>query len=109
MKKPKLKYWFRNQWKSRYIEIDIFPKISISKLSWKDKFETPRVETEPAFYIYWLGFQFSWTSDNEEWEKYLWATKYSKTKDLSDWPWKSIRKYDFDASKKVFQNENKMI
>lgn len=92
MKKPRLKFYFSNNWKHRYIEFYLFPKISINKLSWKDKFDSPRVETCPSLYIYWLGFQISFVSSDEEWEKYLWATKYSKTGDLKDWPWKTIIK-----------------
>lgn len=92
MKKPKYKFYFQTFRYKQYFEFDLVPKIIIRRLSWKDKFETPRVESTPSFEVNWLGCQFMWeTGSDQDWEKYLWATKYSKTGDLQDWPWKDIK------------------
>lgn len=92
MKKPKLKFYFNNKWKFKYMDIYFLPIISINKLSWKDKYNFPRVDLCPGITINWLGLEFMWTSSDNEWEKYLWANKYSKSKDLQDWPLKNIKK-----------------
>jgi len=96
MNQLKLKYTFRNLYRSRRqftIDLQFFlPMITIYTLQWKDKFNSPRCEQEPGFIINWFGFQFDFRADDEDVEKWLWCKYYSKTKDLQDWPWKKIER-----------------
>lgn len=89
MKKPKIRFKIRNNWRYRYNVIQIIPEITVHKLSWKDKYNTPRVETIPQLGISWLGFNFSfYYGDDEEWERHLWDKKYRK--EFGEYPWKTI-------------------
>jgi len=90
MKKPRYKFYFRNFWRESHIDVNLLPEITVYKLQWKDKFNSPRVETTPGIFISWLGFQWTWSKSENEVEKYLWATKYSATKNLEDYPWKQV-------------------
>lgn len=67
-------------------------------LGWKDKFNTPRHEWDPAFYLYFFGLQFCifWGAPNKDddhnvyWEMILWYLHYSD-KDIekakNTWGW----------------------
>lgn len=68
-------------------------------LGWKDKFESPRFEWPPAFYIFFFKWQFviHWTApdgDNDRYyEMILWYLKYCN-KDIEEtrrnWGWKDV-------------------
>lgn len=58
--------------------------IRITRLMWKDKYDTPRVERNPSIeielkYVHYINFGF-----DDFWEQYLWL-KYYGNKD--DYPW----------------------
>lgn len=67
-----------------------------NSLGWKDKFETPRFEWSPAFYIFFFNWQFCiwWNApdgDNDQYyEQILWWKNYAN-KDIklaeSTWGW----------------------
>lgn len=58
------------------------------ELGWKDKFNTPRHEWNPAFYVYFFGLQYTSykvaphsvisgsRNDDRYWEQWLWYTEY---------------------------------
>lgn len=68
------------------------------ELGWKDKFNSPRAEWNPMFYIFFFHWQFCihWTEPTSEkypdkyWEQILWYLCYSG-KDIKKaeetWPW----------------------
>lgn len=62
-------------------------------LLWKDKYNTPRIERNPNYVFCWLFWQFTLEQgSDEEWEQYLWITKYSNN-DINlakeTWGWAS--------------------
>lgn len=80
-----------------YIEIGKPIKFHTNDLGWKDKFDSPRFEWSPAFYIYFFKWQFCiwWKSPNlndedNYWEMFLWWRHYSD-KDIvkaeETWGW----------------------
>mgnify|MGYP001560582588 CR=1 FL=1 len=91
MKKPK---WRVTPKFIKFSTYGIIPRVSrVKNLLWKDKFDTPRVERIPCFYIAWLIFQLSIEQGHDcEWEWYLWVTKYSADDEnmaKATWPWYS--------------------
>lgn len=84
---------------NRYYWIQIGWPIYFKNLSlgWKDKYDTPRYEWCPAYYLYFFRWQFCifWTSPTGErtdlyYEQMLWCEHYcdgdiDKAKDT--WPW----------------------
>jgi len=82
-----------------YIEIGWPIKVYWHGLGWKDKFDTPRHEWNPAFYIFVFHWQFviHWTEPNDfsdsYWEQILWYIVYSN-KDIKKaeetWPWTNM-------------------
>ena len=74
------KYWVINDW---YIEVGWPVAVGSTRLGWKDKFESPRFEWPPAFYIFFLNLQFClwWVSpdgDNDSYyEMILWYLEYA--------------------------------
>ncbi len=90
MKKPKLKTNFYKNYKFR-----ILPHVKIDKLEWKDKWNTPRCEKEPGFYVEWLWWGFhSSRDDSQYWEQKIWIDEYHNG-DLevakSNWKWRNIK------------------
>lgn len=89
-------------------------KVVWLELGWKDKYDTPRYEWSPAFYIYFFKWQFCiwWNApiiDNEKYsnnDKYyqmiLWYLKYSD-KDIKKaeetWSW-----VDFETQVSTWNN-----
>lgn len=79
-----------------YIEIGSPIKYHISRLGWKDKFNSPRFEWNPAFFIFFFKWQFCiwWkaptSNDDLYWEMFLWW-KYYSNKDIvkaeETWGW----------------------
>jgi len=78
------------------------------ELGWKHKYDTPRFEWSPAFYIFFFNLQLfiflnvhdskGYISDNY-WEQILWFSKYNDydlDKSINTWPWG-----------KYFENDNK--
>ena len=89
MKKPKWNISFRRLKNSQF---SFKPNTYINKrLRWKDKFETPRVETIPQYLLSWLWLQIDFIQGNDEdWEWYLWVTKYCDSdiqKAIDTFPW----------------------
>lgn len=66
-------------------------------LGWKDKFDSPRHEWNPAFYVFFFKWQFCihWVGPNDKdndsyWEQILWFLNYSNRdvkKAEQTWPW----------------------
>jgi hypothetical protein len=87
---------FSSYW---YIEIGYPIRIHSNELGWKDKWDSPRYEWSPAFYIFFFKWQFCiwWNSPIEYNDKYyeqiLWYICYSG-KDIKKaketWPWQSV-------------------
>lgn len=82
-----------------WIEIGKPWSIKTNELGWKDKWNTPRFEWSPAFYIFFFHWQFCiwWVApnvkdryDDNYWEQVLWYLYYSD-KDIikaeSTWGW----------------------
>jgi hypothetical protein len=78
-------------------------------LGWKDKFNSPRVEWPPAFYIFFFNWQFviHWGSpdgnNDQYYEQILWWLKYSNkdiVKAKESWCW-----VDSDTKKSTW-NDN---
>lgn len=70
---------------------DWYPKITIRKLMWKDKYKTPRCEYPPYIEInfLWFGFYGVWGTD-QYWEQWLWINKYNNgniNEAKNTWPW----------------------
>jgi len=90
--------------------------IHTNELGWKDKFDSPRFEWPPAFFIYFFGLQFCiwWNAPKIESEEYfnndtyyemiLWYLKYTDDKDIKTaeetWGW-----VDFDTKESTW-NKN---
>ena len=72
MKKAK----FRSKFYKNYF-FKLIPSFKKETLRWKDKFNTPRCESEPNFRIEWLWFGFygAW-GDDQYWEQWLWVNEY---------------------------------
>ena len=79
-----------------YIEIGSPIKIKWNDLGWKDKYDSPRFEWPPAFYIFFFKWQFviHWNAPDNNNDKYyemiLWWAKYSDKnirKAKKTWPW----------------------
>jgi len=85
-------------------------------LGWKDKFETPRFEWSPAFYLFFFKWQLCvWKSPpfgevDLYWEMILWWKEYSK-KDIelakSTWPWVSKGVSTWDDAYLIKSPQNK--
>jgi hypothetical protein len=81
-------YWIQIGWPIKFKKL---------KLGWKDKYDTPRFEWCPAFYIYFFRWQFCifWVSPTDDrtdkyYEQKIWLEKYSDNdydKAKSTWPW----------------------
>ena len=94
------KNWTLNLFKNwYYIEIGYPWAIKSNDLGWKDKWNSPRFEWSPAFYIFFFHWQFCiwWVAPKVEgkfedhyWEQVLWWIYYSD-KDIvkaeSTWGW----------------------
>ncbi len=67
------------------------PTLQRQELRWKDKFNSPRCETEPFFrfeWLYWGWYQS--VGDDQYWEQWLWIHKYcdgDEVKAEATWPW----------------------
>lgn len=81
-------------------------------LGWKDKFDSPRFEWTPAFYIFFFNYQFCthWCSPDGDNDKYyemiLWWKNYSNkdiVKAKKTWGW-----VDFQTKKSTW-NDNFLI
>lgn len=88
IKKPKFQIFLR-----RNHSFFWFPRLTRRRLSWKDKWGTPRCEDSPHFYLEWTWLVLSgfWGCDGY-WEQKLWITEYSDgdhTKAKATWPWKN--------------------
>lgn len=91
------KEWLFNLFGNQYwIQIGWPIKITWHGLGWKDKYDTPRFEFSPGFYIYFFHWQFcTWevspTSRTDKYyEQKLWLEKYSDNnynKAKETWPW----------------------
>jgi len=91
------KDWTLNLFGNQYwIQIGWPIKITWHGLGWKDKYDTPRFEFAPGFYIYFFHWQFcmwevSPDGDNDRYyEQKLWLEKYSNNdynKAKETWPW----------------------
>lgn len=82
-------YWIQVGWPISIGTVD---------LGWKDKFESPRFEWCPMFYVFFFGLQFviMWKApegdDNNYYEQILWYLVYCKKnlkKARESWPWKN--------------------
>lgn len=71
--------------------------IKKNELGWKDKYDSPRFEWAPAFYIFFFHWQFviHWHApdgdDDRYWEMILWWKNYSDKslhKARITWPWR---------------------
>lgn len=91
MKKAKLSLSTYMNYRFRWI-----PYYYKQKLTWKDKFGTPRCEREPYFKFEWLWFGlYGVWGDDQYWEQWLWIHKYHNgdvEKAKSNWGW-----VDFDT------------
>jgi hypothetical protein len=84
-------------------------------LGWKDKFNSPRFEYCPAFYIFFFKWQLviRWTSpyndDDKYYEMILWYLKYSN-KDIKvaeeTWTWQSDGKSTWDKKNILYSLED---
>jgi hypothetical protein len=91
------KDWTFNLFGNQYwIEIGWPIKITWHGLGWKDKYDTPRFEFAPGFYIYFFHWQFCiWKVSpigrtDLYYEQKLWLEKYSDNdynKAKETWPW----------------------
>lgn len=91
------KDWVFNIFGNQYwIQIGWPIKITWHGLGWKDKFNTPRFEYAPGFYIYFFHWQFcmwkvSPNGDNDKYyEQKLWLDMYCNNdynKAKETWPW----------------------
>jgi hypothetical protein len=86
IKKPKFQIFWRKNHSWFWI-----PRITKSKLMWKDKWSTPRCEREPHFYFEWMWFIVYgvWGCDRY-WEQRIWIKVYNEgdyEKAKSTWPW----------------------
>jgi hypothetical protein len=79
-----------------YIEIGTPIIYHTNELGWKDKYDTPRFEWSPAFFILFFNWQFCiwWIAPvkNQDlyWEMFLWWKYYSNEniiKAKEDWSW----------------------
>lgn len=93
--------------------------IKTNSLGWKDKFESPRFEWPPAFYIFFFGLQYcvwynapkldgeKYADNDKYYEMILWYLKYTIGKDISKaeetWDW-----VDSDTKKSTW-NKNYLI
>lgn len=98
------KYWIVRDW---FIQIGWPVAVRRNELGWKDKFDSPRFEWPPAFYIFFFRWQFCcwWVAPNGDdryWEMILWYIKYSK-KDIKmaedTWGW-----VDFNTEKSTWNS-----
>ena len=87
MKKPKWRIYFRLK---RNFSLKPYTFIN-RNLRWKDKFESPRVETVPQYRLSWLWFRINVIQGNDDdWEWYLWVTEYSDNdiqRAIDTFPW----------------------
>ena len=87
-----------------WIEIGYPIKIHKNELGWKDKFESPRYEWSPAFYIFFFKWQFCmwWNAPksctnndtNRYYEQILWYVYYAHrdiVKAKETWPWSDYK------------------
>ena len=91
------KDWVFNLFGNQYwIEIGWPIKITWHGLGWKDKYDTPRFEYAPGFYIFFFHWQLCmWTvspigDTDKYYEQKLWLEKYSNNdynKAKKTWPW----------------------
>lgn len=85
-----------------------------NKLGWKDKYETPRFEWCPAFYIFFFNIQFCiwWTApdgnNDQYYEQILWWKNYCN-KDIklaeTSWGWNNYYTKESTWNKKYLINE----
>jgi len=84
-------YWLQIGWPIR---------ITWHGLGWKDKYETPRYEWAPAFYIFFFNWQFCihWVApdgdNNQYYEQILWWRNYSDkdiVKAQTSWGWTDMK------------------
>ncbi len=91
------KDWIFNLFGNQYwIQIGWPIKITWHGLGWKDKYDTPRFEFAPGFYIFFFHWQFCiWevspiSRNDKYYEQKLWLEKYSNNnynKAKETWPW----------------------
>lgn len=97
-----------------YVSIGWPVAITKCGLGWKDKWESPRFEWSPAFYIYFFNWQFCmwWNSpdgDNDRYyEQILWFISYSG-KDMKKaeetWPWQDYKTKESSWNKSYLINK----
>lgn len=107
------KDWVFNLFGNQYwIQIGWPIKITWHGLGWKDKFNTPRFEYAPGFYIYFFHWQFCmWTvspdGDNDKYyEQKLWLESYCNNdynKAKETWPWVDGRTKESTWDDKFFE------
>jgi len=107
------KDWTLNLFGNQYwIQIGWPIKITWHGLGWKDKYDTPRFEFAPGFYIYFFHWQFcmwkvSPDGDNDRYyEQKLWLEKYSNNdynKAKETWPWVDGRTKESTWNDKFFE------
>lgn len=89
MKKPKWRITFRLLKMSQFNWG--FKKYINQKLSWKDKYDSPRIEIIPKYLFSFFCFQLDFIQGSEEeWEWYLWVTYYcggNLEKGIETFPW----------------------
>ena len=95
----------------------------INSIGWKDKFDTPRFEWSPAFYLFFFNWQLCiWktpkTGDVDNyWEMFLWWKYYYKEYGANEpnitlakekWPWthNGVSTWNDDYVKSRKQNKN---
>jgi hypothetical protein len=91
------KEWLFNLFGNQYwIQIGWPIKITWHGLGWKDKYDTPRFEFAPGFYIFFFHWQLCiWevspiSRTDKYYEQKLWLEKYSNNnynKAKETWPW----------------------
>lgn len=101
MEKYNKSYIKRPKWTFGYSKIfypwyyfEITKSYSLRNPTWKDKYETPRVEVSPYISIICFGIEFRWDHGYDQyWEKWLWIHYYNnhdEKKAIKTWPWRTI-------------------
>ena len=80
-------YWYFYKTSVFYL----IPRFYRTKLLWKDKYNSPRIEFLPRIIINWLWYELSGTCECEQyWEQRIWLYKYHNgdlIKAKKEWPW----------------------
>jgi hypothetical protein len=90
MQNPKVTAHFH-----KYYKFVLIPKVYITRLMWKDKWDSPSVERCPSIEIVWLKTSlYIQNGDILYWGQRLWVDKYNDGdyyKARSTWGWKNMR------------------